>query len=160
MFINGHGNKGLTHFKFPKLRIESDKITSHILQIRSGFPDFNCVALVQTCFSGCFGLVQHGCKGVITSTDNEHASEGNLLANAFQEVVSSKNTFTLDDVYNSGFYDQDKVFNSFNGIRDIEDWDNLSETIKLALCFDNSHGYSSWEIPDSLVTKCYPQVLF
>lgn len=131
LIINGHGNDKLTHITFPKYRIETTKITNHLLQLNTCFEDFRCVLLVETCFSGFFN--QSGCDALITSTDRLHVSRGHLLIMGFNELLENKggDAFTPNDIYKIVNYDS-------KDSRDDANWNKLSRAQLSQLIWDHS----------------------
>lgn len=139
LLITGHGTQGLTHFSFPKLKIKSTIISDFLKHIKSIDSNFRCVVLVNTCFSGGF---DHTCaEAIITSTDHLHASRGELLPSAFDEVLSNSDIFNFRDIYTISHYDKKM------------DCSKLSQTIQIRLAWD----FGSNDQPNVKVSECYSQ---
>ena len=139
LLINGHGTQGLTHFSFPKLKIQSTIISDFLKHIKSIDSNFRCVVLVNTCFSG--GFDNTCAEGIITSTDHLHASRGNLLPSALNEVLSNSDIFNFRDIYTISHYDEKT------------DYSELSQTIKIRLAWN----FGSNENQNVKVSECYSQ---
>lgn len=101
LFINSHGNLN-KELIFDNFRIKYDTITSHLNQ----FPQIKCSIILEACFSGNFPLC---CEGLVTSSDQTHASQGQLLLKALNETLEN-DVFDLNDVYNNGYDNEDIPF--------------------------------------------------
>ena len=142
LLINGHGNEGLTHFSFPELRIKAEIISNYLKSIKMQDSRFRCQALINTCFSGAFDHTSVDAS--VTSTDSEHASRGNLIISALNEVLQKKKPFSLKDIYNLSHFTGDYV--------------TQSNTVKSAMAWDYSHCTSK-AIQESgvKISDCYSQ---
>ena len=101
LFINSHGNLN-KELIFDNFKIKYSAITSHLNQ----FPQIKCSIMLEACFSGSFPLC---CEGLVTSSDETHASQGQLLLKALNETLEN-DVFDLNDVYNNGYDNEDIPF--------------------------------------------------
>lgn len=136
LFINGHGSANLNKIKFPHCIIDTITITHHLQWLKETKPDFNCIVIIQTCFSGCFPLC---CEGVLTSCKGGVETTHSLLSTAFREVLYYKETFSIKDVYDTA---RPHISNDYN--QDSQTYKTKSawiyDTEELAECNPTQKG--------------------
>jgi hypothetical protein len=128
LLINGHGNENLENIKFEKCIIETKKISYQLEQIKNVFPDFKCNIIIQTCYSGNFPLC---CNGILCSSNENNLTRNNLLTDAFSEVLYDTNTFSLKNIYDKAYVENNIGFNELTSFTaksraawDFSDYDN------------------------------------
>ena len=100
LIIAGHGCNSKDNYKImfdehgEKFRIETDKITEGIKDLRKRCPKFKCVGLIQACYSNYFDI---SCFDASITLGNG-LSRWNLLLKSLLDSID-KEQFTLGDIF-------------------------------------------------------------